>query len=68
MQAAHTFVSLAQLAARLDLPATWLRTEADAGRIPSIRAGRRVVFHVDSVVRALTSKQPTEEAEVTCAH
>ena len=38
------------------LPATWLRTEADAGRIPMLRAGRRRLFNLDAVRRVLADR------------
>jgi len=40
-------VTLAQASRALGLPADWLREEADAGRIPCLRAGERYLFDLD---------------------
>jgi len=37
----------------LRLPRAWLLQEADAGRIPCLRVGRRRLFNVDAVRAAL---------------
>lgn len=50
------FISLEELAAELGLPAAWLRAEADAGRIPSLRAGRRRMFNLESVEEVLIDR------------
>lgn len=50
------FVSLHELSRRLGLPAAWLRDEAATGRIPSLRAGRRLMFRVDDVERTLADR------------
>lgn len=59
-------LSLRRLAASLKLPLAWLRAEADAGRIPCLRAGRRRLFHLDSVHRVLVQRasgtEPTANA------
>ena len=34
----------------------WLKREADAGRLPCIRAGRRRMFDLASVLKALSAK------------
>lgn len=49
-------VSVVGLAHRLGLPAHWLRAEANAGRIPALRAGRRLLFSVAAVERALLDR------------
>lgn len=41
---------LGAMARVLHVPAKWLRTEAEAGRIPALRAGSRLVFRPDVVV------------------
>jgi hypothetical protein len=40
-------VTLAQAARALGLPASWLRSEADAGRIPCLIAGDRYLFDLE---------------------
>jgi excisionase family DNA binding protein len=46
-------LTLCELADHLRLPRTWLRAEADAGRIPCLRAGRRLRFDPAAVELAL---------------
>ena len=50
------FVSLNQLSHELNLPSAWLRAEARAGRIPSLRVGRRLVFDPERVMRVLSDR------------
>lgn len=52
----QTLVNTLGLARRLRLPAAWLRAEAVAGRIPSLRAGRRLLFNVEAVERTLLER------------
>ena len=49
-------VSVRGLANRLRLPVAWLKAEAEAGRIPSLRAGRRLLFNATAVERALLDR------------
>lgn len=46
-------LSVAELSDRLNLPMHWLRREADAGRLPCIRVGRRRMFNLGAVLVAL---------------
>ena len=46
-------LSLPALAAALRLPEDWLKTEADAGRLPHIRIGKRYRFSLAAVEAAL---------------
>jgi excisionase family DNA binding protein len=46
-----------ELAEQTGLPAAWLRREADAGRLPCIRAGRLRVFDLKAVMKALAERQ-----------
>ncbi len=46
-------LTLYPLAERLRLSADWLREQADAGRLPHIRAGNRYVFNPAAVTAAL---------------
>jgi hypothetical protein len=59
MDTPKPFVTLEQLAWNLKLPAAWLRREADSGRIPVIRAGRRRMFDETAVRTALLERQKT---------
>jgi len=56
-------VSLRALAQSLRVPAKWLRSEAEAGRLPCLRAGRKFLFSVKAVERALLAR-----AESLTAH
>lgn len=59
-----SFMPLEQIAVRLGVPASWLKSEAEAGRVPHIKAGRRVLFHRDTVERALAERATREVASV----
>lgn len=48
-------LSLYQLAGRLHLSADWLRSEAEAGRLPHLRAGKRLLFNLVAVTKTLAS-------------
>jgi hypothetical protein len=50
------FVTLNQLSHELNLPAAWLRAQAQAGRIPCLRVGRRLVFDPELVLRVLSQR------------
>ncbi len=52
-------LTLPIIARRLRVPAKWLAQEADAGRIPCLRAGRRLLFNED-VVRGQLLERATE--------
>jgi hypothetical protein len=56
----HAIQSLHQLATSLRLPATWLKREALAGRLPCLRVGRSMRFNVASVEQALAQRAATE--------
>ena len=51
------YMSLAELSDRTGLSMRWLRREADARRIPCIRAGRRRMFNLDAVLKALAARE-----------
>jgi len=57
---ATTYLRLSQLAHATRLPAAWLKREADAGRLPCVRAGRRLMFNLDAVVRALDARRESK--------
>lgn len=50
------FVGAERAARSLGVPQAWLKAEAVAGRIPSIVAGRRRLFDLDQVRRALNER------------
>lgn len=59
---------LRQLARRFGLSSIWLREEAEAGRIPCLRAGRTLLFDADAVEAALLARArqaPTDPPRAT---
>lgn len=48
--------TLRMLARHLRVTAAWLRAEAEAGRIPCLRAGRRLLFNPEAVKRVLLKR------------
>lgn len=61
----HPTYSPLHVAARsLGVPQAWLRAEAEAGRVPSIVAGRRRLFDLDQVRRALNERAAEQAAAV----
>ena len=61
-------VNLHELSERSGLPLAWLRREADAGRLPCLRAGRRRMFDMDAVVAALAKRQKTNNIKSKGQH
>jgi len=57
----HTpkLVPLGVMARLLHVPTKWLRAEAEAGRVPALRAGDRFVFRPD-VVSPLVAERAAE--------
>jgi excisionase family DNA binding protein len=53
---AENLMTAGELAERLNLPESWVRTEERAGRIPSVRLGRYVRFSVREIERALAER------------
>jgi len=51
-----TYVPLNTLSEQLGLPTAWLKVEAEAGHIPCLRAGRRLMFDPEAVRKALTDR------------
>jgi excisionase family DNA binding protein len=49
-------LSLPALAKALNLPEGWLRAEADAGRIPHLRVGKRYRFNLGAVIHVLSER------------
>jgi len=50
------------MARRLRVPVKWLRTEAEAGRLPHVRADRAFLFDPDAVERVLIERAQKVEA------
>jgi hypothetical protein len=48
------------MARLVGVPAAWLRAEADAGRIPHLKAGKVLLFDPDTVERILLERAQRE--------
>lgn len=55
-----TLLTLRQLARQLGVPMRWLRREAEAGRLPHVKAGRQRLFNAPSVLRILAERATRE--------
>jgi hypothetical protein len=55
----RSLVNLNGLSAHLRLPTRWLRQEARAGRLPCLRVGRKLLFDLGAVERALAERAAT---------
>ncbi len=53
---------LARAARRVGVAARWLRAEADAGRVPCLRAGARYLFDVRALTQTLARRAREEVA------
>lgn len=61
MEITHAnLLPLSPMARRLRVPVAWLRAEADAGRVPCLRAGSRYLFAPEVVTRVLADRAATE--------
>jgi hypothetical protein len=49
-------IPLGATACRLRVTAAWLKAEVEAGRIPCLRAGKRLLFHEPTVARILAAR------------
>ena len=54
------FIGIRHAAVRLGVPIAWLVSEAQAGRIPSLRAGKKIVVNVDDVRESLQMRAKGE--------
>jgi len=54
-------LSLPRAARRLGVTARWLRAEADAGRVPCLRADSRYVFDLAALTRAIADRAARPE-------
>jgi excisionase family DNA binding protein len=57
MRDAENLLTAGELAERLNLPESWVRTEERAGRLPGIRLGRYVRFKLNDIERALAEQK-----------
>ncbi len=49
-------LSLRRMARRIGTTQAWLREQADAGKIPHLKAGKRYLFHPPSVEKMLADR------------
>lgn len=56
----ESFIPVRRLAARIGVPAAWLKREAAAGRVPSLRVGRRLLMNREAVERVLLQRAEDE--------
>jgi hypothetical protein len=58
----HDLLPLRRMAARLGVPSLWLRQQAEAGKVPGLRAGNRWLFRPEvaaAAVRAMAGDVPS---------
>lgn len=67
MATAPQFVSITEASRRFGVPITWLKAEVEAGRIPSLRVGRRLLFNLESVEQALLDRAQQRADEAVSA-
>lgn len=68
MSDAKLFLTAQRMAFECGVPESWLRAEAKAGRVPSLKVGRRLVFNPELVKRALLQRtESTMQSEVVHA-
>jgi hypothetical protein len=61
-------LSLSRMARRIGVPAAWLRAQADAGRVPCLRVGKRYLFHVCTVQEAVARMAANPNAKEGPSH
>ena len=54
-------VNVKSASRRLRVDADWLATEAKAGRLPSIQAGDGYLFHLPTLIAALSKRAATAD-------
>ena len=65
MELTHAaLLPLNRMARRLRVTIAWLRAEADAGRVPCLRAGRQYLFSPEAVEQTLATRA-ARESEVS---
>jgi hypothetical protein len=52
----NKLTNLLELSQRLRIPVKWLKAEALAGRIPHLKAGRKLLFNIEAVEYALSER------------
>lgn len=52
----NTLVHIGVLARQLKVTSSWLRAEAEAGRLPHIKAGKTILFDAETVRKLLLER------------
>ena len=58
-------LTLRRMARRLGLPQQWLREQAEAGKVPCLRAGRRYLFNPVALQSALADAAAATRSEAS---
>jgi len=61
--AANKLTTVAELSAELRVPIRWIKAEAEAGRLPHLKVGRRFFFNIDAIRAALAERAANPGAE-----
>ena len=59
------FLPIAPAARYLGVPVKWLKSEVDAGRVPHLRVGRRLLVQLDAVEKTLRERAKQAVEAVT---
>ena len=60
MKRKEILLSLGAMARQLGVTTRWLREEAEAGKLPHLKAGERYLFEVNTVVSILVQRAKKE--------
>lgn len=64
MESTHSILlPIGPMARRLRVTTAWLRAEADAGRVPCLRAGKRYLFTPEAVERLLAKRAAQQQEQ-----
>ena len=55
----NSLYTVRELATKLRLPVGWLKTEAQASRLPHLKVGRKLWFNLSAVEEALSKRAST---------
>lgn len=55
----HALLPLGPMARQVRVTSAWLRDEADAGRVPCLKAGKRYLFSPAAVEKVLAERAAT---------
>ena len=60
----ESFIPVRRAALRLGVPAAWLKVEIQAGRVPHLRAGRRLLVNPEAVEAVLVERAQQTGADL----